>query len=339
MKNSGEPGLVVVTGAAGFIGANLVQALVAAGYRVVGCDSFGRGARWRYLEGVWLHDWLEPGALLDWLDRHADAVAAVVHLGAISATTEQDVDALMRTNVRLSLDLWERACRHDWRFVYASSAATYGDGACGFTDCDRLEALLQLRPLNAYGWSKQLVDLRIARDQADGRPVPSAWAGLRFFNVYGPREDHKGDMRSLVRKLVPRISAGERVELFQSHRPDFPDGGQRRDFIHVDDAVAVILRALAAPALSGLFNVGTGSARTFADLARACFTALGQEPRIDFVPMPEPLRRQYQYHTQADVAKAVTYGLQGTPRSLEQGVTDYVHWLVEEAFRTGHELV
>lgn len=330
---------VLVTGAAGFIGSHAVLALERAGWRVVGCDRLGQGEQWRYIAQCGLDDWIDPAGLLSWLDRYGDRLDAVVHLGAISATTERDVDALVATNVRLTLDLWERAAGHDWRFVYASSAATYGAGDQGFVDRDDPEFLASLRPLNAYGWSKHLVDRRICGDVAQGFAAPRVWAGLKFFNVYGPHESHKGDMRSLVTKLIPVILAGEPVRLFRSHRPDFADGAQLRDFVYVHDAVASIVNILERPAqarLSGLFNIGTGQPRSFLDLALATGAALGHDPEIAFIPMPEAIREQYQYYTCADVTKARACGLHAGRWSLEEGVIDHVRSLGPGPTGTGH---
>jgi ADP-L-glycero-D-manno-heptose 6-epimerase len=292
-------GLVLVTGAAGFIGSNLCAMLASEGADVVACDWFGDGEKWR-------------------------PPAAIVHMGAVSTTTETDVDRIVALNVRATLDLWTYAAANGVRFIYASSAATYGDGSAGFVDDDSPDALANLRPLNAYGWSKHLVDRRVCEDSARGRPAPPQWAGLKFFNVYGPNEAHKGDMRSVVHQIHPAAARGEAVSLFKSDNPDYADGGQLRDFIYVADCCAVVRNMLAAPRLSGLFNVGTGQARSFADLARAVFAALGRPERIAYRAMPEALRGRYQYFTQADGAKLRAAGLAPQFHSLEAGVADYV---------------
>jgi ADP-L-glycero-D-manno-heptose 6-epimerase len=252
-------------------------------------------------------------------------------MGAISATTETDVDAILKNNVRLSLDLWAVATQHALPFIYASSAATYGDGSRGFRDDEDPEALAALSPLNPYGWSKHLVDRRFATDARANRPVPRQWAGLKFFNVYGPNEAHKGDMRSVVHKIYPKIAADEEIELFKSHDARYPDGGQLRDFVYVKDCVAVALWLLDNPGVSGLFNVGTGTARSFYDLAQAVGAALGREPRIRFIDMPTALRARYQYFTQADMRKLRAAGYTAAAWSLEDGVSDYV----ETALKTG----
>jgi ADP-L-glycero-D-manno-heptose 6-epimerase len=317
-------GLIIVTGAAGLIGSQLIADLHAKGCQLVGVDYCDREERAAYFDGITLEQWLHPGALNAWLDRNAKEVGAVIHMGAISDTTETDKALLDRNNVRFTLDLWERSRSHNWRFLYASSAATYGEGTQGFVDSDDLDSLAQLQPLNLYGWSKHETDVAILTEIAQGRGAPDNWAGFKFFNVYGPNEEHKGAMRSLVRKILPQIQRGEVVRLFRSHRPDYADGAQERDFIYVKDAIAPVVRALGLEKLGGLFNVGTGEARSFRDLALATFAALDAAPTIEYVDMPENIRNQYQYHTAADTAKAKAQGLYVNDYTLEQGVADYV---------------
>ncbi len=262
-----------------------------------------------------------------WLDRRGDNVAAVVHMGAISSTTETDVDRFVATNVRLTFDLWEWCAANQTRFIYASSAATYGDGSAGFSDDQNLAALATLRPLNAYGWSKHVVDRRVVDDAVGGRPQPLQWAGLKFFNVYGLNEGHKAEMQSLVGKIYPVVKRGGTVQLFKSHRPDYRDGGQLRDFVYVKDCVAVVMWLLRNPLVSGLFNVGTGVARSFLDLVNAVAAAVGQAPNIRFIDTPVELRANYQYFTQADIAKLRAAGFDQPFHSLEDGVRDYVQSL------------
>ncbi len=315
--------MYVVTGGAGFIGSNIVAGLEArGGCDIVVADMLGTGEKWRNIAKRELADLIPPQALLPFLGTHASRVRAVLHMGAISSTTETDVDALVRDNVRLSLDLWHWCAAQSVPLIYASSAATYGDGAAGFRDDDSPAALARLRPLNAYGWSKHLFDRRVARLVATGGPVPPRWAGLKFFNVYGPNEYHKGGQKSVVAHIVPEAKAGRPVKLFQSHRPDYPDGGQMRDFVWVDDCVAMVLALLDRPVTNGIYNCGTGKARSFADLARAVFAALDLEPRIEYVPTPEPLRERYQYFTQAENGRNAELVSAWTP--LEDGVGRYV---------------
>jgi ADP-L-glycero-D-manno-heptose 6-epimerase len=315
--------LALVTGAAGFIGSNIAVDL-ARDHDVVVCDTFGETEQWRYLARTRLHDIIRPEVVLDWVERHAGRIAAVVHMGAISATTERDVDRIVAANIRLTLDLWELCARHGIPFVYASSAATYGDGSRGFVDDDSPEGLARLEPLNAYGWSKHTTDRRIVDDVVNGRPAPPRWAGLKFFNVYGPNEGHKGSMRSVVHQIYPVAMRGEPVRLFKSDHPDYADGGQLRDFVYVKDCAAVVRAMLDAPELGGVFNVGTGRARSFADLAAAVFAAIGREPRIEYVDMPEALRGRYQYFTEADTTKITGAGLAPSWHDIEAGVGDYV---------------
>ena len=320
-------GLVLVTGGGGFIGSNIALALAAEGRDVVICDDLGTDGRWLNLREGRFHDVIAIDALSDWIARNGTALAGVVHMGAISATTETDVDLIVRLNIRATLDLWECCTRLGIPFVYASSAATYGDGTRGFEDADTAEALAQLRPLNAYGWSKHMVDRRLVHDRDTGRPTPPSWAGLKFFNVYGPRESHKGSMRSVIHQIRPGAERGEPVRLFRSDNPDYGDGGQLRDFVHVDDCVRFAIAALKTPGLGGIFNVGTGQARSFEDLARATFAAVEREPVIEYIDMPEALRGRYQYFTEARTERGVAAGLAPNWRSLEAGVADYVGWL------------
>lgn len=317
--------MIVVTGGAGFIGSNLVAVLEERRPGcVVVCDLFGDDDRWRNLAKRELAGILAPGELLTFLEDNAAAVEAVVHLGAISATTEKDVDLLLARNVRPTLDLWDWCTRAGKRLIYASSAATYGDGAAGFDDDGSPSALAGLRPLNPYAWSKHVVDRRIARLVQTGAPTPPQWVGLKFFNVFGPNEYHKGTMRSVALQVFERASAGEPARLFRSHDPACADGGQLRDFIWVGDCVEVIRWLLDNPSVSGLFNLGTGEARSFADLARAVFSAMEVPASIEYVDMPPALRRRYQYFTEAKMDRLRSAGYREPFTSLEDGVACYV---------------
>jgi ADP-L-glycero-D-manno-heptose 6-epimerase len=314
--------MILVTGGAGFIGSNMVAALGDRGRRVVVCDRLRTGDKWRNIAKAELCDLVAPETLHEWLDANGGRVEAVVHMGAISATTETDVDLIVEVNFRLSWKLWQWCAAHCRPLIYASSAATYGGGERGFVDDPDL--LPGLRPLNAYGWSKHLFDRRVLRAVADGEPVPPQWAGLKFFNVYGPNEYHKGSMMSVIAQKYSAAAAGESIALFKSHRPDYADGGQKRDFVFVRDCVDVMLWLLEHKAVSGLFNLGSGEARTFEDLAVALFRACGQEPRIEYVDMPEMLQGKYQYFTEANMERLRRAGYSEPFTSLEQGVTDYV---------------
>lgn len=316
--------LYVVTGGAGFIGSNIAAALAARGERVVVVDRLGEGDKWTNLAPVVLHDIVRPEDFSDWLADYGEQVAAVVHMGAISATTERDGDRLVSENVRLSLNLWEWCAATQTPFVYASSAATYGDGLQGFDDDGSPEGLARLKPMNGYGWSKHMVDRRIALDVAEGRPVPPVWAGLKFFNVYGPGEAFKGDMRSVALKLYETLSAGGQATLFKSHNPRYADGGQLRDFVYVADCAAVVLWILAQTRFSGIYNLGTGQARSFRDLATAVFTAMGRAPEIRYVDMPEAIRDRYQYYTEARMDRLRAAGYTAPFYSVEDGAAAYV---------------
>lgn len=316
--------LILVTGGAGFIGSHIVHNLTAAGRRVIVADLLGSGGKWRNIATAQLHDFIRPEAIFDWLAHAGNSVAAVVHMAAISTTTEPDIDRYVGSNIRLTLDLWHWCASNQTRFIYASSAATYGDGAAGFVDDESPSALAKLRPLNPYGWSKHVVDRRIIDDVSRGLPAPPQWAGLKFFNVYGAQEAHKESMQSIVAKIVPVIRAGEPVTLFRSHNPNYADGGQLRDFVYVKDCAAVVRWLLDNRSVSGLYNVGTGTARSFRDLAIAAYAALGVEPDIRFIDTPIALRAQYQYFTQADIAKLRAAGYNAPFHTLEGGVRDYI---------------
>ena len=316
--------MIVVTGGAGFIGSNLVAALEAAGQRdLVVCDRLGQDEKWRNLAKRDLADLIAPEALFEFLEARKGTIETIFHMGAISATTETDADLIVRTNIDLPQRLWHWCAANGARLIYASSAATYGDGSAGFGDSMSAAGLAALRPLNAYGWSKLAFDRRVARfvEQA---AKPPQWAGLRFFNVYGPNEYHKGGQMSVVPQIYNRVAAGQPARLFRSHHPDYEDGGQLRDFIAVEDCVDVMLWLHANPTVSGLFNCGTGAARSFRDLAGAVFRALGQEPNIDYVDTPEAIRARYQYFTQADMAKLRRAGYDRQFTALEAGVSRYV---------------
>jgi ADP-L-glycero-D-manno-heptose 6-epimerase len=316
--------MILVTGGAGFIGSNLVAALAEAGQRVAVCDRLGQGDKWRNLAKRELEDLVAPEGLDDFLARENGAVSAVVHLGAISDTTERDADRLIETNFALPCRLWSWCAQHNKQFIYASSAATYGDGAAGFDDDIAIEHLETLRPLNGYGWSKHLFDRWVARRLSVDGPRPLQWAGLKFFNVFGPNEYHKGAQASVAWHLYGQVSKGEPARLFQSHHPDYADGGQLRDFVWVGDCVQVILWLLDQRRVNGLFNVGSGTARSFADLARALFEALGQPQNIQYVPTPEAIRDTYQYFTEASVERLRTAGYEAPFTALEAGVARYV---------------
>jgi ADP-L-glycero-D-manno-heptose 6-epimerase len=310
---------VLVTGGAGFIGSALVWALNRRGCeRIVVCDRLDTDERWRNLTPLRFADYVEADDLFLRLQSGAlGKFDLVLHLGACAATTETDAGFLIRNNYEFTRDLATWALGQKTRFVYASSAATYGDGSAGMDDDD--SKLDTLRPLNMYGYSKHLFDLHAKRAGFLNRMV-----GLKFFNVFGPNEGHKGDMRSLVHKSTAQVQAEGVIRLFKSYRSDFRDGEQKRDFLYVKDAVAMTLHLAASKRAGGLFNVGSGRARTWLDLARAVFAALKRKPKIEFVEMPEAIRDKYQYFTQANLARLRAAGYTAPVTSLEDAVGDYV---------------
>jgi ADP-L-glycero-D-manno-heptose 6-epimerase len=314
--------MLLVTGGAGFIGSNVVASLNDAGRGdVVVNDMLGSETKWRNLQKRQLADFIPPADLLRWLDgRKLDAV---IHLGAISDTTARDGDAVMDNNFRLSLRLLDWCTEARTPFIYASSAATYGD-AESFVDDNSLAALRRLKPMNLYGWSKHLFDLAVIERARQGARLPPQWAGLKFFNVFGPNEYHKGEMMSLVAKRFDDIKAGRPAVLFRSHRADVADGEQRRDFISVEDAVAVVRWLIETPKVSGIYNVGTGKAESFRDLITAMFAALGRAPDIKYIDMPAAIRDNYQYFTEASVENLRRAGYNAGFTPLADAVKRYV---------------
>ena len=326
--------MILVTGGAGFIGSNIAAALAERQPgQVIACDRLGRDERWRNLARHEIAGVIPPEDLFGWLNRNPNP-DAIVHMGAISSTTEPDADLILRSNFQLSMDLWTWCARHNVRLIYASSAATYGDGTAGFDDDGSVEGLAKLRPLNAYGWSKHLFDRRLARLRAQGERSPPQCVGLKFFNVYGPNEYHKGEMQSVVAKRFADASEGREVTLFKSDRADIPDGGQSRDFVYVRDVADVVLWLLDHPQVNGLFNLGSGQARSFADLMRALFAALGRNANIRYVDMPAELKGKYQYFTEAPMARLRAAGYVKPMTGLEEGVGDYVRrYLAADPYR------
>jgi ADP-L-glycero-D-manno-heptose 6-epimerase len=324
--------MLLVTGGAGFIGSNLVAALNDAGrLDVVICDLLGSEGKWRNLAKRQLADMVPPAELLSWLEGRQ--LEAVIHLGAISETTAIDGDRVIATNFRLSMRLLDWCTAQAVPFIYASSAATYGDGGEGFADDPSLRALKTLRPMNLYGWSKHLFDMAVAARAERGDALPPQCAGLKFFNVFGPNEYHKGTMMSVLARRFDDIRAGRAVQLFKSHRDGIADGDQRRDFIYVDDVVRLTMWLLATPSVSGLFNVGTGKARSFKDLMLAAYAALGIIPNIEYIDMPVEIRGSYQYFTQSEVDRLRKAGYNGGFTALEDAVALYVRGYLDRADR------
>ena len=319
--------MIVVTGGAGFIGSALIWKLNTEGVdNIIVVDRLGISDKWKNLVGRRFADYLDKEDFLELVldDAVPFDVEAIIHMGACSSTTERDADYLAENNYRYTAQLARWAVEKDVRFIYASSAATYGDGSQGFSDDDRVNT--QLRPINMYGYSKHLFDLWAFRNGLTDRIT-----GIKFFNVFGPNEYHKEEMRSVVYKAFEQIRTEGRVRLFKSHRPDFGDGEQKRDFIYVKDCVDVIWWLLEHREATGIFNLGTGHARTWNDLARSVFAAMGMKPAIEYIEMPETIRAHYQYHTEAKMDKLRTAGCPARTASLEDGVADYVNnYLIQE---------
>jgi ADP-L-glycero-D-manno-heptose 6-epimerase len=324
--------MLLVTGGAGFIGSNLLAALNDAGRADVAvCDVLGSDGKWRNLAKRQLADVVPPAELMHWLAGRR--LEAVIHLGAISETTATDGDLVIDTNFRLSLKLLDWCTANATPLIYASSASTYGDGAQGFADDGTVAALKRLRPMNLYGWSKHLFDMAVADRFETADKMPPQWAGLKFFNVFGPNEYHKGAMASVLARRFDDVKAGRPVQLFKSHRDGIADGDQRRDFIYVDDVVRVMMWLLSRRSVSGLFNVGSGAARSFRDLMQAAYAALGARPNIEYIDMPEQIRGSYQYFTEASVDRLRAAGYNGGFTPLEDAVGAYVRGFLDQTDR------
>jgi ADP-L-glycero-D-manno-heptose 6-epimerase len=291
------------------------------------CDWLGKDEKWRNIAKRDLEAIVAPEQMFDFLDAAGEGLEAIFHMGAISSTTETDADLIVENNFRLSCALWNWCRDHNKRFIYASSAATYGGGENGFNDDASIEGLGKLRPLNAYGWSKHLFDRWVARQKGSEDGVPEQAVGLKFFNVYGPNEYHKGGQRSVAEQIYPFAKRQEAFPLFKSHNPDYADGGQLRDFIWVGDCVDVMLWLLDNPRVNGLFNVGSGKARSFADLATAVYEAAGVKPMIVYRGMPEAMRNTYQYFTEANLEKLRKAGYTRPMTGLEEGIRQYMKYL------------
>jgi ADP-L-glycero-D-manno-heptose 6-epimerase len=309
--------MIIITGAAGFIGSCLAGYLNQQGLEnLVLVDDHSKEEKNRNLEGkrflVKMDRHLFPNALT----AHAGQISLVLHIGARTDTTEFNVDLLKQLNTEYSKHVWNFCTEHQIPLIYASSAATYGDGSLGYSDA----SVHGLQPLNPYGWSKQWFDEWVLEQ----KETPPFWAGLKFFNVYGPNEYHKARMASVIFHAFNQIRENGRVRLFRSHRPDFEDGYQLRDFIYVKDVLRIIYWMMEARPESGLYNLGTGKARAFKDLAAATASALERPLEIDWVDIPEDIRDKYQYYTQADMSKLLAAGYDGGFTSLETGITEYV---------------
>ncbi|HVU15373.1 MAG TPA: ADP-glyceromanno-heptose 6-epimerase [Candidatus Didemnitutus sp.] len=317
---------IVVTGAAGFIGSRLLEALTRThpASELLSVDHPITAPKQRNLAAAPGVAFADHQEFLRQLEAGKISPEIILHLGACSSTVEQNWSYLEENNLRYSIRLWEWCARERRRLIYASSAATYGDGSLGFDDEAEIR---KLKPLNLYGQSKQDFDLWIEAQAAGGRTGPVQCVGLKFFNVFGPAESHKGRMASMVYHGWNQVRETGAVRLFRSHRPDYADGGQLRDFIYVRDTVDVMLKLVRQPVVNGLFNLGTGRAHSFRELMEALFAALGLPPRIEYIPMPEDLREKYQYFTEAKMRKLQRAGVSYSPTALADAVKDYVGWL------------
>ena len=311
--------MIVVTGGAGFIGSAMVAKLNEQGITdILVVDELGTSTKWKNLLGKNFTDYLYKENFLDaLLGERLPKIDAIIHMGANSSTTEKDVEHLMENNYRYTRVLAEWSMKKKARFIYASSGATYGDGTMGFNDNG--ETTLKLKPLNAYGYSKQIFDLWLLQNHHQNKV-----AGIKFFNVFGPNEYHKGDMKSLVCKAYYQIQEIGKIRLFKSYKPEYKHGEQVRDFVYIKDCTEVLWWFLNTPKVNGIYNLGTGKARTWNDLAKAIFAALNQSPNIEYIDMPEDIRGAYQYHTEAMTAKLFAAGCPVQFRSLEDSVQDYV---------------
>ncbi|MFS8370723.1 ADP-glyceromanno-heptose 6-epimerase [Acetobacter indonesiensis] len=315
--------MIIITGGAGFIGSCLQAALAQRELDTLVVDWLGSDLKWRNLGQHAPTRIIAPEELDAFLETRPD-IDAVFHMGAISETTARDADLVWRTNVALSQRLWDWCAQNDTRFIYASSAATYGAADKPDLFVDDPSRLNTLEPLNLYGWSKHVFDQHVMAGLKQGIPKPPQWAGLKFFNVYGPNEYHKGKMISVVKVKYDEVRAGKPARLFRSDRPDIADGAQARDFVWVGDVVNVMLWLYDNPTVSGLFNCGSGTARTYLDLAHAVCDAAGAPREVEFIDMPDSLRGQYQSYTQADLTRLRAAGYTGAFTSLEDGIRQYV---------------
>lgn len=318
--------MIIVTGGAGFIGSNLVASLHARGlHNIVVCDRLGSDERWRNLRNHEVAEIVAPEKLFDYMQ--GKKIDAIFHVGGIASTTEADVNLIIENNFTFGLKLWRWCAENKVRLIYTSSVATYGSGDQGFKDDQSIDYLRSLKPLNPYGWSKHLFDLQAMR-MVEAGVKPPQWVGLKLFHVYGPNEYHKGSQKSVLAQMHPAASRGLAVKLFKSENPKYKDGEQLRDFIYVNDCCDVMLWCYDNPNITGIYNVGTGKARSFKDLAVNLFKAVGQpQAKIDYVDMPLTIRDKYQYFTEATLDKLQKAGYTKPFTTLENGVTDFVKYM------------
>jgi ADP-L-glycero-D-manno-heptose 6-epimerase len=311
--------MIIVTGGAGFIGSAIAWRLNSLGYdNIIIVDELGKDEKWKNLVGLKYSDFINKDVFIENIEKGLNINAeSIIHMGANSSTTEKDADSLIKNNYEYSKSLAKYSLKNNVRFIYASSAATYGDGSLGFKD--NINDLNSLRPLNMYGYSKHIFDLWLLKNEILDKVV-----GLKYFNVYGPNEYHKGDMRSVVNKAFEQIESTGKVRLFKSRNPNYKDGEQKRDFIYIKDAVDMTLFFMDSKDKNGLFNIGSGKARTWNDLVAAIFNAINKPVNIEYIDLPGYLAEKYQYFTEADLVKLKKTGYSNLKFSLEEGVADYV---------------
>lgn len=319
--------MIIVTGGAGFIGSAVAWKLNIQGREdLIIVDHLETSENWRNLVSLKYDQYIEKNHFLSQLlSGKLPKIDGIIHMGACSATTEQNMDYLMENNVQYTQILMEWCIQNKVRFIYASSAATYGNGEHGFNDDHAI--IPKLKPINRYGYSKQLVD-----EFALKRSYLNHCVGLKFFNVYGPNEYHKGDMKSIIAKAYTQIKETGNIKLFKSYKSQYPDGGQMRDFVYVKDCVDAIWWLLNTPSVNGIYNIGTGQSRTWNDLAAAVFNSMNYPIDITYIEMPDSIKNQYQYYTEASMQKLIDKGYPHNLTSLEAGVADYVHHYLSQQF-------
>lgn len=311
--------MILITGAAGFIGSAFVWKLNSRGIKdIIAVDKFHNGEKWKNLQKRDFYDWVDKDELFDWLKHSSKTIKTIVHFGACTNTTEKDSDFLIRNNYEYSKRLWQLCVKRKISFLYASSAATYGAGEKGYNDDEAI--IPSLKPLNPYGWSKHIFDKWILKQETS----PPNWVGFKFFNVYGPNEYHKGQMSSVIFHAFNQAKKNGTIRLFKSYRKDFGDGEQKRDFVYIKDVVDIVEFFMNKKTVSGIYNNGTGKARTFNSLAQAVFQSMGKGVKIQYFDMPEHVKNQYQYFTEARIDKIRQAGYNKKMDDLEAGVKDYI---------------
>lgn len=317
--------MIIITGGVGFIGSHILAALEKVVNNIAVVDMFGSDDKWRNVSKRRTTTFISPDIIFDFLEKHKKTIKLVLHFGGISSTMERNVDRIVKNNINLSIDLYEFCIENKIRFIYASSAATYGNGDMGLVDRDDVEYLDALRPLNAYGWSKYCIDKHIWSINNRNKSQENGVVALKFFNVYGPNEYHKGSQCSVIYSFYNQLKTGNSLHLFKSYKTEYKDGEQRRDFVWIEDCVNVVLWMIEHTEVFGIYNVGSGIPRTFNDIARIISSTLNRECHIEYIDMPEGLKEQYQYYTQADISKLRSIGYNTPMTTLEKGISEYIN--------------